>query len=77
MRTLRTLICISYPHWPRPDDSSRQFQGACSELSKAVRDLADRIQHCGIGGGDVVLERESGLVATMRIELPDEPAAAA
>jgi hypothetical protein len=71
------LVAISYPNFPRALDSARQHQAATTELAAAVRSFADRIQNCGLGAaGDVVVERPSGLTATMRVELPDTAAAA-
>ena len=75
---MRCLIAIEYSNFPRVRDSARQHQGACSELAAAIRTFADKVQHCGLGeGGDVIVERPSGVTATMRVELPDEPANAA
>jgi hypothetical protein len=74
---MRTLIAINYPNFPKRHVNGREYQGACSELAAAVRLMADKIQHCGVGSGDVVFERESGLTGTMRTELPDAKADAA
>ena len=75
MRTARVLIAIDYPRFPRALDSARQYQGATTELAAAVRSFADKIQNCGLGeGGDVIVERPSGLKATMRVEMPADAA---